>query len=132
LFECIDTKSPNVLFTPGRPGVDARIAMIYMDPGFCRDAAQSSTREKRPAPSITTLDDLEAHLSRRSDSGDSSDSSDSKALDSACISLLIHCIFSIERSQQGKGNDTARWYGFPYPRVAAHMYNNWPYGCCYR
>ena len=26
-----------------------------------------------------------------------------------------------------KGNDTASGYGFPYPRVAAHMYNNWPY-----
>jgi hypothetical protein len=127
MFECIDTKSPNVLFTPGRPGVDARIAMIDMDPGFCRDAAQSSTWKKRPTPTITTLDDLEAHLSRRSYSGDSSDSRDSKALDSACISLLIHCIFSMERSQQGKGNDTARWYGFPYPRVAAHMYNNWSY-----
>jgi hypothetical protein len=117
LFECIDTKSPNVLFTPGRPGVDARIAMIDMDPGFCRDAAQSW--KNRPTPTITTLDDLEAHLSRRRDS---------KVLDSACISLLIHCICSMERLHpKHKGNDTASGYGFPYPRVAAHMYNNWPY-----
>ena len=122
LFECIDTKSPNVLFTPGRPGVDARIAMIDMDPGFCRDAAQSSTGKKRPTPTTTTLDDLEAHLSRRSDSRDS------EVLDSACISLLIHCICSMERLHpKYKGNDTASGYGFPYPRVAAHMYNNWPY-----
>jgi hypothetical protein len=124
LFECIDTKSPNVLFTPGRPGVDARIAMIDMDPGFCRDAAQSWKKR----PSITTLDDLEAHLSRRSYPGDSSDSGDSEVLDSACISLLIHCICSMERLHpEYKGNDTASGYGFPYPRVAAHMYNNWPY-----
>jgi len=91
-----------------------------MDPGFCRDAAQSW--KKRPTPSITTLDDLEAHLSR------SRDSRDSEVLDSACISLLIHCICSMERLHlKYKGNDTASGYGFPYPRVAVHMYNNWGY-----
>ena len=120
LFECIDTKSPNVLFTPGHPGADARIAMIDMDPGFCRDAAHSSTG--RPTRTITTLADLNAHLSR------SGASSDSEVLDSACISLLVHCICSMERLHpKYKGNDTASGYGFPYPRVAACLYNNWPY-----
>jgi hypothetical protein len=42
--------------------------------------------------------------------------------------LLIHCICSMARLHpEYKGNDTASGYGFPYPRVAAHMYNNWPY-----
>jgi hypothetical protein len=106
VFECIDTKSPNVLVNE----FATRISMIDMDPRFCRDSA---TADQTPIATMT-IDDLEARLSG------SIDMDSLQFLDSASTSLLIHCIFSISGA-----NDTSRAYGFPYPRVAACIYRNW-------
>jgi hypothetical protein len=99
-FTCVDTSPPNVLFDNGR------IAMIDMSPRSCVGHERAHRHPKK-----TTIGDLWLHLR-----GEKPE----PHLDAACVSLLIHCVFS------ARANETAtRAYGFPYARVARCLCANW-------
>ena len=96
------------------PGASPRIAMIDMDAGFCMDVKSEPNKRTKDAP-VTTIADLHRRLAART-----SHDPDDELLESVCVSLLIHCVVSAVYP-----HDTSRLYGFPYPRIAACLYQNW-------
>jgi len=105
VFRCVDTKSQNVLFTPGERSADGlietapRIVMIDMDMTFCEERERQMPH---PSTAPTTIHDIELRLKT------GSSSTESAHLDAACISLLIHCICSMRARPR-----LTRAYGFP-------------------
>jgi hypothetical protein len=94
----------------GKIATAPRIAMIDMDAQFCVRTGRTDASPTAP----TTIEDLERRL------GGVSDGPDGDHLDAACISLLIHCVFS------ARGNGAAtRAYGFPYAQIAVCLCRNW-------
>jgi hypothetical protein len=125
IFTCIDTKSENVLFNAGARSAwgkitaAPRIAMIDMDAKFCKERGPLP-----PTTKTTTIADIAIRLrALRGASGGDTESEDPESddyLDATCMSLLIHCVFSMSGNEAGTGAN-----GFPYARVAVCLYNNW-------